>query len=119
MNIEPVKNEFFMPNVAAAVAPAAGEVVQDPRSPIGIAKQVELSDAYSGENSHPQQDAPEEAVTMPDHSLKISVSKDKGVVIKIVNDKTEEVVTEIPSQELQRVRAELRRISGRLFNAQA
>jgi hypothetical protein len=117
MNVEfSVKDAQMVPPVSTATQAAIASVPA-PEGPVGMAETVLMEDSYNNSKDG-SREAPDPAVPRS-CTIQISVSKEAGMQIKVVNSATKEVIREIPPEELQHVMAELRRMSGQLFNKRA
>ncbi len=55
-----------------------------------------------------------------DKGIKFSISKDTGdIVVQVINRKTDEIIRQIPPEELLKLRAKLKEICGMLFDKKA
>jgi FlaG protein len=117
MNVEfSVKDPQLVSPVSTA-SQAVIASVQAPQGPVGMAETVLMEDSYNNsKDGYPEGQDP---ALPPTCTIQISVSKDAGMQIKMVDSATKKVIREIPPEELQHVMAELRRMSGQLFNKRA
>ena len=117
MNVDFANKEPVPVSSAAAATPAMSASAQISRSAVGMTERAQLEDTYER-----QKDTASGHKEMPvphPKSLQISVSKETGLSIKIIDPITKEVVREIPPEELQKSMAAIRRVSGMLFNKKA
>jgi flagellar protein FlaG len=116
MNIEFTRSDPVTMTPAAVASQSMIAAAQSSHSPVGMAETVEMEDTYTKRDGQGQSSDAKNPMTPHDRSLQISVSEETGMQIKIVDSTTKEVVREIPPEQLQRTLAEIRRISGLLFN---
>ena len=117
MNVDFANKEPVPISSVAAATHAMIASAQISRSAVGMAEPALMEDTYEKQKNS-SSDRKESLVPHP-RSLQISVSKETGLSIKIIDPDTKEVVREIPPEELQRSMAAIRRVSGLLFDKKA
>ena len=117
MNVDFANKEPLPVSTVAAASQDMIASAQVSRSAVVMAEQALMEDTY--ENQKDSSSDRKDPLTPQPRSLQISVSKETGLQIKVINPDTKEVVREIPPEELQRSMASIRRVSGMLFDKKA
>jgi flagellar protein FlaG len=116
MNVEFIRSDAVSVTTAAIASQTMIAAAQSSQSPVGMAETVEMEDTYTKKDGQGQSSNTNDPMIPRTRSVEISVSEETGMQIKVVDSTTKEVVREIPPEQLQRTLAEIRRISGLLFN---
>jgi hypothetical protein len=116
MNVDVVSREPSPVNLAVVASQVANASVQNAQGPVGNAEPVIMEDTY--QNKRDGSSGGQDPAT-PRRAVEISVSKEDGLQIKVINPDTKEVVREIPPEELQKTMAAIRKMSGLMFDKRA
>jgi uncharacterized FlaG/YvyC family protein len=116
MNVDLVSREPSAVNIAVVASQAVNSSLQSAQGPVGTAEPVLNEDTYQNkrDSSSDGQDQ-----STPHRAVQISVSEETGVLIKVINSDTKEVVREIPPEDLRKTMAAIRKMSGLIFDRRA
>ena len=117
-----LESTLGVPELRKAFPEIHKESIQAPSKPQASSKGTELNQPRKLETRNVDRESNVILAALVEPNREISVSLEPGtkkIVVKIINSETKEVVKQIPARELLALSANLKKISGALFDETA